>query len=409
MRTHFGWLAAVLVVACGGSEFSSNGSATGGSAGGGASSSGGSSASGGSSGSGGASGSSGAGAVSGSAGQAGSAGAGGTVSYPETVCDVPTHQSAAVQAPSCNPTAMGCVADFSGVFGEPGEADGSASNARFVGLYGLIGEGDYLYASTAHAIRRVHIETGAVTTLAGNGEAGHFDGSAAEARFACPRGLAILGGELYVADAGNGRVRRVNLNTGAVTTLASNLQDPAHLAAREGNVMVTELGANRIVQINVTNSQLTPWQAGNPPFSQPHGLAWTDVFNLFYLADAGNHVLRKAGEFGSGGPQVGQLGVAGLVNAQGTQARLSSPRGTSVRQPDTIFIADHGNHAVRRVVAGSYQVSTVAGGSTPTHAVGVGATAGIVSPTDVHFQAHSGREWLFIAEGTVIRRMELQP
>ncbi|MBX3129976.1 MAG: hypothetical protein KF718_24885 [Polyangiaceae bacterium] len=403
MRTHFGWLAAVLVVACGGSEFSSNGSATGGSAGSGASSSGGSSASGG------ASGSSGAGAVSGSAGQAGSAGAGGTVSYPETVCDVPTHQSAAVQAPSCSPTTLGCVADFSGVFGEPGEADGSASNARFVGLYGLIGEGDYLYASTAHAIRRVHIETGAVTTLAGNGEAGHFDGSAAESRFACPRGLAILGGELYVADAGNGRVRRVNLNTGAVTTVASNLQDPAHLAAREGNVIVTELGANRISQINLSSSLVTHWGAGTPPYSQPHGLAWTNVFNLFYLADAGNHVLRKADANGSGAAQVGQIGAAGHVNAQGTQARLSSPRGTSVKQPDLIFVADHGNHAIRRAVAGSYQVSPVAGGSTSTHAVGVGTSAGIVSPTDVHFQAHSGREWLFIAEGTVIRRMELAP
>ena len=75
-----------------------------------------------------------------------------------------------------------------------------------------------------HKIRRVEVATGAVTTLAGSGEDGGADGVGVAARFCYPRGIAISpdGGALFVADFSNRKIRRVEVATGEVTTIAGS-------------------------------------------------------------------------------------------------------------------------------------------------------------------------------------------
>ncbi|EOD20532.1 hypothetical protein EMIHUDRAFT_355105, partial [Emiliania huxleyi CCMP1516] len=73
-------------------------------------------------------------------------------------------------------------------------------------------------------IRRVEVATGAVTTIAGSGEDGDADGVGDTAEFCSPTGIAISpdGGALFVADHGNRKIRRVEVATGEVTTVAGS-------------------------------------------------------------------------------------------------------------------------------------------------------------------------------------------
>ena len=117
----------------------------------------------------------------------------------------------------------GMVFLFAGTPCTPGQVDGPGDGAKFNLPAGLaVDAGDNLIVADqgAHTIRKVS-PTGYVTTLAGKaGEAGSADGDAVTARFDSPQGVAVDGwGNVYVADTGNGTVRKISRD-GAVTTVA---------------------------------------------------------------------------------------------------------------------------------------------------------------------------------------------
>ena len=346
-------------------------------------------------------GSGGSGAAGGSGGS-GAAGGSGGGTYGEMECDVPTGISLEVLSPTCAAGSAGCVADWAGAFGKPGHVDGQAGSARFVGLYGIAVGATHAYVTTAHAVRRIHLETGVVETVAGSTKAGNDDGMGKQASFHCPRGIAIGEGALYVADHGNGSVRRVDLSTGQVTTLPASFVGPNHLLLREGLLHVT--GISDVRRYSLTTETVVQFPSDGPPsLNDAGGLAYHAQYNLLYLADSANHMVRKIGEGSLGPAQVG--GEPGYLDGNGTGARLQFPRGM-IAINDTLFVADRENHRIRTITpTAGYATATLAGNGTVLHQQGVGLTAGIVSPTDVAYDPGSGD--LFVAEGTVVRRVHL--
>ena len=121
--------------------------------------------------------------------------------------------------------ATGAVTTLAGS-GQVGGADGVGDAAQFCSPAGIAisPDGSALFVADHdnQKIRRVEVATGAVTTLAGSGEDGDADGVGVAARFCYPRGIAISpdGSALFVADSSNHKIRRVEVATGAVTTLA---------------------------------------------------------------------------------------------------------------------------------------------------------------------------------------------
>jgi sugar lactone lactonase YvrE len=108
-----------------------------------------------------------------------------------------------------------------GTYSTPGSTDGSLADALFAGPSGLALDGTDLYvADTGNdTLRKVDLEAGLVTTLAGAASsAGAADGVGPAARFNQPADVAFEGGALYVADTGNGTIREVNPQTGSVST-----------------------------------------------------------------------------------------------------------------------------------------------------------------------------------------------
>ena len=207
--------------------------------------------------------------------------------------------------------------------GEAGFADGPAAQARFRDLAGIaIGSDDAIYVADAgnHRIRLVSQQpdgSRVVQTLAGDGTASYRDGAGAQARFNNPQGVAVdASGVVYVADTGNHRIRRIALD-GMVTTVAgdgtSGYQNGAGAQAR---------------------------------FNSPRGVALDNQGNL-YVADTGNSAVRL----------ISSSGVVQTVAGDGTAGMNDSPNarfnglagiavdGTSV----VVYLADTNNHRIRRL------------------------------------------------------------
>jgi DNA-binding beta-propeller fold protein YncE len=148
-----------------------------------------------------------------------------------------------------------------------GFADGPSATARFFRPFGVavapngtVYVADYLN----HRIRAIDPTTGTVTTLAGNGTAGFFDGPGATAQFTGPSGVTVNSdGTVYVADRGNQRIRAIESTTGQVTTFAGN-------------------GTAGFVDGPGATAQ----------FNGPSGVT-VDPDGVVYVADFDNHRIRK--------------------------------------------------------------------------------------------------------------------
>ena len=121
---------------------------------------------------------------------------------------------------------------------ETGFADGEGTDARFNIPFGVAvdGEGNVLVADTYnHALRKVTLRCSTVLTLAGNEEAGYTDGMGALARFDEPWGIVVdAQGTIFVADNENHCLRQVSPGDGAVSTLAGDAEAGRGFADGQG-------------------------------------------------------------------------------------------------------------------------------------------------------------------------------
>jgi streptogramin lyase len=161
---------------------------------------------------------------------------------------------------------------------------------------------------------------GVVTTLAGlKGVAAEVDGTGSAARFNLPYGIALdPAGNLYVADYGSNRIRKVT-STGVVTTVAG---------LKKGHNDGVGSGAR---------------------FSSPTALT-VDAAGNVYICDSGNHTLRKMTSSYSVTTLAGAPEEFGWVDGIGAAARFESPWGVAVDSSGRVLVADWGNSAIRQCV-----------------------------------------------------------
>jgi sugar lactone lactonase YvrE len=265
--------------------------------------------------------------------------------------------------------------------GSPGVRDATAREARFAEPFGVAAAGDgSVYVADAgesNRIRKLTVE-GAVSTVAG-GREGFADGTGAAASFNTPSALALDGaGNLYVADTGNNRIRRVTPD-GGVTTLAGDgtagLREGAAAQAqfdapvgvavdRDGNVYVADTYNDRIRQITKEGQVRTIAGAGSPGyadgdalasalFDTPCGLAVSDAGEV-YVADTGNNRLRKITKDG----QVTTLAV--FAPTTGTQ-----PDPANVNATNGGTLTDAMPDATPDATPGATRPATGAAGTSP--------------------------------------------
>jgi hypothetical protein len=309
---------------------------------------------------------------------------------------------------------------------------GPATNAVMLQPSGVAtdGAGDIFIADQGNSrIRKVNTN-GIINTIAGGGSSFGDGGPATNAGlnlvayyimsgtlYIVPSGIAVdPHGNVYIADSGNSRIRKVDTN-GFINTIAgtnnygfsgdgglavnAKLKSPSGMAvdssgniyfSDEGNDVIRKVDVNGIITTIAGNGSIgysgDGGAATNASFNHPYGLAVDGSGNVF-IADEGNNVIRKVGVNGiittlAGNGSAGYAGDGGVA----TNASLSQPYGVSVDAYDDVFIADYANTRIR-MVGPNETITTVAGSGIGgnTGDGGVATNADLFEPVGVGLDA----------------------
>ena len=294
--------------------------------------------------------------------------------------------------------------------------NGGASGAGIYLPYGIAMDksGNIFIATGANRVRKVD-NNGIITTVAGGGSGGD-GGAATNAKLIAPFGLALdKSGNLFIADSGNNRIRKVDTN-GLITTVAgggaggdgglavnASLNSPYGLAMdTSGNFFISEFQAHRIRKVDTNGYISTVAGSGTAqPFSgdggpatsanidQPWGVA-VDTNGNFYIADYQHARIRKVGTNGIINTVAGN-GTQSYAgdNGAATSASLYLPTGVAVDTSGNLIIADRRNQRIRMVgtngiittVAGNGYYNGISGGFAGDG--GVATNAELATPTSV--------------------------
>lgn len=275
------------------------------------------------------------------------------------------------------------VSTFAGVTTNTGSGNGASGSATFWDPVGIAVSGSTVYVADSmnNTIRK--ISAGSVSTPVGSaGNLGSADGSGSVAQFWQPQGLCVdISGNVYVADGGNGTIRKIIGTT--VSTLAGSpsvgSSDGNASTARfffpggacidsSGNVYVADT-QNHTIRM-VTSGGVASTVAGaagvsgssdgptnSARFNAPQGICRDSSGNI-YVADTGNHTIRKIS-----GTTVsllaGTAGTSGVADGTGSAAQFNSPTAVAVDSSGNVYVADTGNHTIRKITSGV--VTTLAG------------------------------------------------
>lgn len=240
----------------------------------------------------------------------------------------------------------------------------------------------YLADTMNHRIRRVDGRTGIISTLAGVGQP-RFSGDggpAVNAGLNDPAALAVHGAHLYVADQSNNRVRRIDLVTGIITTVAgsgsagyngddlpateASLAGPSGLAVgSDGILYIADTFNGRIRAVDVASGTIStvvgdggeyryqgPMEAFSTSLSRPSGIAVDQGGNVF-VTDSDNHLVRRWERSTGRIDRVAGIGRTDdrADSGPALETPLSYPFGIVVDRSGRILVADTFNHRIREI------------------------------------------------------------
>lgn len=257
--------------------------------------------------------------------------------------------------------------------------------------------GNLYIADTGHHIIRKLDPAGNLTTIAGTGVQGFSgdNGPATTAQLDSPQGLALdAANNLYIADTHNRRIRKLDLATNLITTIAgttapsgegdngpaatARLNLPIAIAVGVNNLYIADTADHRIRKVNLTTSQISivagtgiqGYSGDNGPaisatIDSPTGLALDSANNL-YLADTHNHRIRRIDVTTGLITTIAGTGISSFSgdNIPATNSSLALPHGLTIDASGNLFVADTSNHRIRRIDAATGLITTVIGTGT---------------------------------------------
>ncbi len=316
--------------------------------------------------------------------------------------------------------------------GSAGTTDGSGEVATLYNPYGIVAIGEALVVTDrlGHTVRQIRKKQGAsssgsatsylVQSIAGlGGTSGNADGNGTDARFDQPRLIAAdISGQLYVADYNNHRIRQITPTNGFFPLGLATSSAPTEAVQLSNADGVSPVAAGSPRPFIIYNEAIRPGASSTARvwlFIVPDGVT---AFEFTVVVEA--HPSSGAPVEGIAGPTgspsvlvstlVGSAGDAGgYVDGVGTASRFSGIYGLSADASGNLYVADTGNHAIRRITPTGV-TTTVAGSvgvSQSGMADGVGTVARFNGPTGIAV-APDGRT-LFIADSAnrLVRRASL--
>jgi sugar lactone lactonase YvrE len=327
-----------------------------------------------------------------------------------------------------------------------GYANGSLTSASFRNPSGMAVDqaGNLYIADSINQVVR-KITTSAVSTFAGNGQSGYSgdNGAATAASLNNPTGVALdAANNLYIADQGNGLIRRVDAVTGIITTVAGGgstvlTASSTNVAARSasfsgpqavtvdpsGNLFISDSNHNMVLRVNSVTGYITLFAGagsgggtdgfgdGGPAtsaiFNNPTGLA-LDASNNLYIADTDHSLVRVVNATSGTITVAAGSGAYGYSGDQGpaTDAALKSPIGVRVDSAGNVYIADFACNVIRQTLATTGNITTIAGTGTSgyTGDAGRASQAELASPNDVQL-GPTGTLYIVDSGNNVIRQI----
>lgn len=270
-----------------------------------------------------------------------------------------------------------------GYAGDGGPATNAQLNEPYEVRFDFKGD-LYFVEMRNHVVRRVETASGMISTVAGTGKPGYGGdgGPAVEAQLRDPHSIAFdRQGRLYIADIGNHRIRRVDMKTGLIESIAGNgdkklprdaatahgepILGPRALYAAKGQLWIALREGNSVWRLDLELGTLhhvagtgdRGFAGGGGPanmarFDGPKGIAVAEN-GLVYVVDTENEVIREID------PQRGTIRtVAGVgPEARGfagdggpaTQAHFDRPHGICIAPDGSLYVGDTNNHRVRLI------------------------------------------------------------
>jgi sugar lactone lactonase YvrE len=266
--------------------------------------------------------------------------------------------SLALSPPITTVNTFGSVAGFSNI--------SSVGMATFNRPLAVATDGVDLYVADYYnnAIRRVNIATKHVTTIAGNlaGFGGSVDAIGELAYFNRPSGIALAGGNLYVTDSLNYTIRKIDLSTRQVTTFAGGG------------------GSNLSGAVDSTLPL-------NARFGVLNGIT-TDGTSL-YVTDSNNTIRRIVISSGVVTTLAGAPNSAGSIDGAQADARFNQPARITTDGPN-LYVTDFGNSTIRKIALSTGRVTTIAGKVGPGGAAGTHADSTDGSGQTARFNQPNG-------------------
>ncbi len=301
--------------------------------------------------------------------------------------------------------------------------------------------GDMFVADSSY-IRKVDSSTGIISTIAGSSDSGPCvdGGLASKACLGFPQAIAFdKSGNMFFADAGNQNVRRIDVATRIITTIAgsgkqgfsgdngpaskADLNDPNGLTVDDaGNVYIADSNNYRVRKIDASTQIITTIAGdGDGGYSEylgddgpavaahvaPNGIALDRNGNLL-IADYGNHRIRKITVSGiittvAGN---GNNGFSG-DNGPATEATLNQPNAIIVDAAGNIFFTDSGNFRIRKIAAGTGIITTVGGNGEQRYPDenGPASLAAFLFPVSIAFDS-AGNYYVADESGARVRKVE---
>jgi streptogramin lyase len=255
------------------------------------------------------------------------------------VCDCDNHQVRRVAADGTVSTVAG--SGTKGYAGDSGPATKALLNEPYEVRFDPAGNLVFVERAN-HCVRRVDAKTGVITTIAGTGGKAGFGGDggpATAALFNQPHSIQFnKSGNLFVCDILNHRVRRIDVDSGVVSTFAGT---GAKDATPDGAAFATApLRGPRAIDFDADGNLWLALREGNA------------VYKLDLSADTIHHVAGtgKSGFTGNGGPA--------------KRATLSGPKGVSVAPDGRVYLADTESHTVRVIDPAAGTIEVVCGTGT---------------------------------------------
>lgn len=242
----------------------------------------------------------------------------------------------------------------------------------------------YVANSRNNTIVAIDVVSHSITSVAGkNFKDGSNDGVGEAARFNSPDGIALVNRDLYVVDTNNSDLRKINLDTRAVTTVAgtaniSGTEDghatsahfnlPSQVATDGKNIYISDSGNDTIRQLSLADGMVktiggqaqqtgkADGPASKSMFNGPSGVA-TDGKSV-YVADTGNDEIRKIDLSTMTTSTIAGTGEEGSKDGPGAQAQFDNP-GALCLNGNVLYVMDADSHSIRKIDTTSNNVTTL--------------------------------------------------